>query len=69
MKQRPLLVLACLGALFVLMLACAAVGAEPGSTMPLRIGVYQVAPYGGQGEVRASTSGVASRSISTGSTS
>src|SRR5260370_40269032 len=31
------------------MLACAAVGAEPGSTMPLRIGVYQVAPYGGQG--------------------
>jgi polar amino acid transport system substrate-binding protein len=39
-----------LGALFVLMLACAAVGAEPGSTMPLRIGVYQVAPYGGQGD-------------------
>src|SRR5262249_57788838 len=39
-----------LGALFFLMLACAAVGAEPGSTMPLRIGVYQVAPYGGQGD-------------------
>src|SRR5258708_16350953 len=38
-----------LGALLFLMLACAAVGAEPGSTMPLRIGVYQVAPYGGQG--------------------
>src|ERR1700752_359790 len=38
-----------LGALFFLMLACAAVGAEPGSTMPLRIGVYQVAPSGGQG--------------------
>src|SRR5258708_14078564 len=37
-----------LGALLFLMLACAAVGAEPGSTMPLRIGVYQVAPYGGQ---------------------
>src|SRR5262249_62208367 len=41
-----------LGALFFLMLACAAVGAEPGSTMPLRIGVYQVAPYGGAGEGR-----------------
>jgi len=39
-----------LGALFFLMLACAAVGAEPSSTMPLRIGVYQVAPYGGQGD-------------------
>jgi ABC-type amino acid transport substrate-binding protein len=40
---------ASLGALFLFMLACAAVGAEPGSTTPLRIGVYQVAPYGGQG--------------------
>ena len=39
-----------LGALFFLMLVCAAVGAEPGATMPLRIGVYQVAPYGGQGD-------------------
>jgi ABC-type amino acid transport substrate-binding protein len=39
-----------LGALLFLMLACAAVRAEPGSTMPLRIGVYQVAPYGGQGD-------------------
>src|SRR5215469_645848 len=37
-----------LGALFFLMLACAAAGAEPGATKPLRIGVYQVAPYGGQ---------------------
>ena len=36
--------------MFFLMLACAAVGAEPSSTMPLRIGVYQVAPYGGQGD-------------------
>jgi polar amino acid transport system substrate-binding protein len=38
-----------LGALLVLMLACAAVGAEPGLQTPLRVGVYQVAPYGGQG--------------------
>jgi polar amino acid transport system substrate-binding protein len=30
------------------MLAGAAVGAEPGSTMPLRVGVYDVRPYGGQ---------------------
>jgi hypothetical protein len=39
-----------LGALFSLMLACAAAGAEPSATVPLRIGVYQVAPYGGQGD-------------------
>jgi polar amino acid transport system substrate-binding protein len=32
------------------MLAGAAAAAEPGSTTPLRIGVYQVAPYGGQGD-------------------
>src|SRR5689334_6680184 len=30
------------------MLAGAAIGAEPGSTMPLRVGVYDVRPYGGQ---------------------
>jgi ABC-type amino acid transport substrate-binding protein len=39
-----------LGALFSLMLASAAAGAEPSATVPLRIGVYQVAPYGGQGD-------------------
>src|SRR5262249_46454252 len=37
-----------LGALLVWMLAGAAVAAEPGSTTPLRVGVYLVAPYGGQ---------------------
>jgi polar amino acid transport system substrate-binding protein len=37
----------CLGALLFLMLATD-VGAEPGSAMPLRIGVYDVEPYGGQ---------------------
>lgn len=38
-----------LGTLLVSMLACAAVEAEPGLQTPLRVGVYQVAPYGGQG--------------------
>jgi polar amino acid transport system substrate-binding protein len=38
---------AVLSALLVFMLACAA-GAEPGPTSPVRVGVYQVAPYGGQ---------------------
>lgn len=38
---------AALGALLFFMLADAAVAAEPGAT-PLRVGVYQVAPYGGQ---------------------
>ena len=37
-----------LGALLFLMLAGGAVGAEPGSTMPVRVGVYDVEPYGGQ---------------------
>jgi polar amino acid transport system substrate-binding protein len=37
-----------LGAFFSFMLAAAAVGAEPGSTTPLRVGVYDVEPYGGQ---------------------
>jgi hypothetical protein len=36
-----------LGALLVFMLACAAVGAEPGLQAPLRVGVYQAAAYGG----------------------
>jgi ABC-type amino acid transport substrate-binding protein len=38
-----------LGALLFFMLTGAAVGAEPGSTMPVRVGVYDVEPYGGQG--------------------
>jgi polar amino acid transport system substrate-binding protein len=37
-----------LGALSFFMLTAAAMGAEPGSTMPVRVGVYDVAPYGGQ---------------------
>jgi polar amino acid transport system substrate-binding protein len=37
-----------LGALLFLLLAGTA-AAEPGPTMPLRVGVYQVAPYGAQG--------------------
>jgi polar amino acid transport system substrate-binding protein len=38
-----------LGALLFFMLTAAAVAAEPGSTMPLRVAVYEVEPYGGQG--------------------
>jgi len=38
-----------LGGLLFFLLAAVAVGAEPGSTMPLRVGVYDVEPYGGQG--------------------
>jgi len=38
-----------LGALLFFMLAAAGVGAEPSSTVLLRVGVYDVAPYGGQG--------------------
>lgn len=34
--------------MFVLLLACAAVRGDPGATTPVRVGVYQVAPYGGQ---------------------
>jgi ABC-type amino acid transport substrate-binding protein len=37
-----------LGALLIFVLANAAMGAEAGSIMPLRIGVYDVEPYGGQ---------------------
>lgn len=37
-----------LGALLFFMLASVAVGAEPGSKMPVRVGVYDVEPYGGQ---------------------
>jgi polar amino acid transport system substrate-binding protein len=37
-----------LGAFFFFMFAAAAVGAEPGSTVPLHVGVYDVEPYGGQ---------------------
>src|SRR5215813_14156779 len=35
-------------AFLFLMLAGAAMAAEPGTTQPLRVGVYLVAPYGGQ---------------------
>jgi len=37
-----------LGAFFSFILTTAAVGAEPVSTVPLRVGVYDVEPYGGQ---------------------
>jgi polar amino acid transport system substrate-binding protein len=37
-----------LGALLFFMLAGAAVAAEPGSTMPVRVAVYDVEPYGGR---------------------
>jgi len=39
---------AVLGALLLFLLAAAAAEAQPGSTTPLRVRVYQVAPYGGQ---------------------
>jgi ABC-type amino acid transport substrate-binding protein len=41
--------LACLCALLVSMLAGTAVGAESGPANPLRVAVYDVEPYGGQG--------------------
>jgi polar amino acid transport system substrate-binding protein len=37
-----------LGAFFSFTLVAAAVGAEPSSTVPLRVGVYDLEPYGGQ---------------------
>lgn len=37
-----------LGVLLLFTLVGAAAGAEPGSTTPLRVGVYDVEPYGGQ---------------------
>jgi polar amino acid transport system substrate-binding protein len=37
-----------LGVLLFFMLAGVAVGAEPGSTLAVRVGVYDVEPYGGQ---------------------
>jgi polar amino acid transport system substrate-binding protein len=37
-----------LGALLIFMLAATSMGAEPGSTTPLRVAVYDVEPYGGQ---------------------
>ncbi|HMK66950.1 MAG TPA: transporter substrate-binding domain-containing protein, partial [Stellaceae bacterium] len=40
---------AALGALLLFLLAAAAAEAQQGSPTPLRVGVYQVAPYGGQG--------------------
>ncbi|MDQ0470054.1 transporter substrate-binding domain-containing protein [Labrys wisconsinensis] len=39
-----------LGAFLLLLLACAVAQAAPDPTPPLRVGVYQVAPYGGRGD-------------------
>jgi ABC-type amino acid transport substrate-binding protein len=39
---------ACLGVLLLFMLADAAAGIEPGPTVPVRVAVYDVEPYGGQ---------------------